>query len=474
MRRKRDERLGTEVDITIDSIGTEGVSVGRLDGVVHFVKGALPTEKVCARITRVHRRHVEAEVAEIYQASVQRTQPLCPEFGVCGGCKWQHLEYSAQAEWKRQHVVDAFERIGSMKDIAVAPIVVADVIYGYRNKMEFSFGASRWLTSDEIESGSEFDTSFALGLHVPGRFDKVRDIKHCYLQSDLANTLLHFVQALVVDNPQLAYHARSHEGFLRNLLLRTSRYQNNVMAVLVTTTVQTESQEQFVSSWMKSSDLLPPGSSVMHAVSDSWSPVAVGEVCHQFGPGVLIEETHGVEFSISPFSFFQTNSHQLPKLVSLAMEAAQIVDTDCVWDLYCGTGTLTLPAAKLAKTVIGVELAESSVIDARNNATLNGIANSTFHAVDLHSKKAIDFLKSLPRPDMVIIDPPRSGMHTQVVEHLLELSPTRISYVSCNPATQARDCLLLAEKYIVEYVAPIDMFPQTHHVESVARLTLRT
>ncbi|NQW30327.1 MAG: 23S rRNA (uracil(1939)-C(5))-methyltransferase RlmD [Ignavibacteria bacterium] len=473
MKRKKDDRIGTEVDITIDSIGTEGVSVGRLDGIVYFVRGALPGEQVRAKIVRSHRRHLEAEAVQIQVASSERTQPVCPEFGVCGGCKWQHLEYFAQTTWKRQHVVDAFERIANMKNIDVREIVTADKVYGYRNKMEFSFGASKWLTSAEIESGETFETDFALGLHVPGRFDKVRDVERCYLQSDLANTLLKFVRDLTESNPLPAYHPRSHDGFLRNLVLRSSMLNNNVMAMLITTSVLDDVQQSFVDAWMKCNSLLPEGSTVIHAVSDSWSPVAVGEIMQQIGPGFLREKTHDVEFNISPFSFFQTNTLQLPKLVSLALAAAEIDDADCVWDLYCGTGTLSLPAAGMAKHVVGVELSASSIDDAESNAQLNSINNVEFHALDLHSKKAISYLTSLPKPDVVIIDPPRSGMHPQVVEHLLELGPSRISYVSCNPATQARDCQLLSEKYEVVFVTPVDMFPQTHHVEAVAMLRLK-
>ena len=474
MARKRKHQPIVHVELDIDSVGFEGVSIGRLDGIVHFVKGALPGEHVRARVVRSKKSFVEAEATEILKKSEFRIDPPCPHFGSCGGCKWQHFEYAEQAAWKRQHVVDAFERIGKIDVGTIHETVKSPQVFGYRNKMEFSFGASRWLTQDEIDSGDEFDTRFALGLHVPGRFDKVRHIDDCLLQTSAANDLLKAVHALRDANPVTAHHQRSHEGFLRHLVLRSSTTTGSIMTVLVTTTPVSTEEEEFVASWMSLSQTLPEGSTIGHAVNDTKSPVAIGDISQMSGPGFLQETSHGVEYQISPFSFFQTNTNQLPILVELALNCAEIHSDDLVWDLYCGTGTLTLPAAKFAKKVVGLELVQSSIDDAHANAERNSIDNIDLYAIDLHGKKTIEFLQDMPTPDVVMIDPPRAGMHPQVVEHLLTLAPERISYVSCNPATLARDCALLSEMYTVEEVTPVDMFPQTYHVEAVAKLRRNT
>lgn len=470
-RTPREDRI---VEIDVESIGFEGVSVGRLDGVVHFVKGALPGERVRARVLRSKKNLVEAEAVEILTASPSRVAPPCPHVGACGGCKWQHLEYAEQIRWKRQHVVDAFERLAKVPVGSVAPTMEAPHPYGYRNKMEFSFGASRWLTNEEIASGATFEIGFALGLHVPGRFDKVRHLDRCLLQPDVPNDLLAAVHRLRERIPVSAHHQRSHQGFLRHLLIRSSVTTGAVMAALITTSATSPDEELFVHEWMDLAQTLPSGSTVIHAVNDTRSPVAVGSIEQLVGPGYLTEVSLGVEYRISPFSFFQTNTEQLPHLVAKALEEARISATDTVWDLYCGTGTLALPAARTAARVFGAELVESSINDARNNAERNGISNVEFHVIDLHTPAAITLLKGAPAPDVIMIDPPRAGMHPTLVEHVIAVGAPRISYVSCNPATLARDCALLAERYEVEEVTPVDMFPQTFHVEAVARLRRRT
>ena len=473
MASKRKQREDRFVEIDVDSIGFEGVSVGRLDGVVHFVKGALPGERVRARVLRSKKSYVEAEAVEIYTQAPSRITPPCEHFGVCGGCKWQHLDYPEQIRWKRQHVADAFQRLAKIPVGEVTETIAAPNPFAYRNKMEFSFGASAWLTNEEIASGEDFDTRFALGLHVPGRFDKVRHVKHCFLQSDAPNALLAAVHALRQQNPVTAHHQRSHEGFLRHLLVRSSATTGSVMTALITTTPSTDAEQQFVEDWMALYHTLPPESTLIHAVNETKSPVAVGTIEQLVGTGYLTENSHGVEYQISPFSFFQTNTEQLPQLVGTALEYASLTPDDTVWDLYCGTGTLALPAAKVAKHVFGAELVESSILDAKGNAERNGITNADFHVVDLHTAEAITLLKAAPQPDVIMIDPPRAGMHPMLVQHVLEVGAPRVSYVSCNPSTLARDCALLAEAYDVEVVTPVDMFPQTYHVEAVARLRKR-
>lgn len=469
----RSQRPQQEIEIDIDAIGFEGIAIGRLDGLVHFVAGALPGERVRARITGTKKRFKQAEVIEVLTASPDRRTPPCPHFGVCGGCKWQHLAYEEQARWKRQHVVDSFERLGQIPVGVVHPTLSSPEIYAYRNKMEFSFGGSAWLTREEIDSGVEFGTSFALGLHVPGRFDKVRHISTCMLQQDVANRVLAHTHACSEQTGIQAYHQRHHDGFARHLVIRTSVATGSVMTVLITTTPTQEHEEDFLQQWFALAPTLPHGSSMIHAINDTWSPVAVGQITKVVGPGYLDETSLGITYRISPFSFFQTNTLHLPNLITRALDRADLRPTDVVWDLYCGTGTLTLPAAQRAKHVIGAELSESSIADARANAERNSINNVAFHTVDLHVPSAMDVLRSLPQPDVILIDPPRNGMHEQVVRHILAVAPERLIYVSCNPATMARDCAILAELYDVVEVTPVDMFPQTYHVEAVGVLRRR-
>lgn len=469
----RNQRPQQEIEIDIDAIGFEGIAIGRLDGLVHFVAGALPGERVRARITGSKKRFKQAEVIEVLQPSADRRTPPCPHFGVCGGCKWQHLAYEEQARWKRQHVVDSFERLAQIPVGVVHPTLSSPEVYAYRNKMEFSFGGSAWLTREEIDSGVAFTTTFALGLHVPGRFDKVRHISTCMLQQDVANRVLAHTHVCSEQSGIQAYHQRHHDGFARHLVVRTSVATGAVMTVLITTTPTQEHEEEFISQWFELHGSLPAGSSMIHAINDTWSPVAVGTIARVAGPGYLDEVSLDITYRISPFSFFQTNTLHLPNLITRALDGAAIQPTDVVWDLYCGTGTLTLPAARRARQVIGAELSESSIADARANAERNEIDNVSFHTVDLHVPAAMAVLKSFPQPDVILIDPPRNGMHEQVVRHLLEVAPERLVYVSCNPATMARDCAILAVKYDVIDVTPVDMFPQTYHVEAVGVLRKR-
>lgn len=469
----RNQRLQQEVEIEIDALGFEGVAVGRCNGLVHFVAGALPGEHVRARITGSKKRFKQAEVLEVLRASPDRRTPPCEHFGVCGGCKWQHLRYEEQARWKRQHVIDAFERLGQITVGVVHPTLSSPQVFAYRNKMEFSFGASAWLTREEIDSGVTFDTNFALGLHVPGRFDKVRDITTCMLQNEIANRILEHTHSCAERSGIRAYHQRYHDGFARHLVIRTSATTGAVMTILITATPEHTEDSAFVDHWFDLLGELPLGSSMLHAVNDTWSPVAVGTVDRVAGPGYLDETSHGITYRISPFSFFQTNTLHLPNLIARALDGAALGPPDVVWDLYCGTGTLSLPAARKAAKVIGAELSESSIADARDNASRNAIDNVEFHALDLHIPSARDVLGTFPAPDVIMIDPPRNGMHEQVVSHIRSIAPERLVYVSCNPATMARDCALLADTYSVVEVTPVDMFPQTYHVEAVGVLRRR-
>lgn len=458
------------VELSIESIGFEGVAVGRSDGIVCFVRGAVPGDVVRARVFQRKRSYMKAEVESVVSASHHRTDPPCPHFLICGGCSWQQLKYDMQLEWKRQHVVDSMVRIGGIESPNVAGIVGSDKQYAYRNKMEFSFGASRWFTRQELDIGAELDMSFALGLHVPGRFDKVRDISYCHLQHENANMLLNHTHVVSAKHRVSAYHQRRHCGFARHLVIRTSAFRGTMMGILITTTPSSEQEMAMIEDWFGVYQKLSPESTLIHAINDSKSPVAVGSIQRAEGPGYIEDTVADVRFRISPFSFFQTNVTQADKLARLVAKLTVQGNAKTVWDFYCGTGTLSLPIAIHVQSVFGFELVESSVLDARHNAGINGISNAQFAVCDLHAKAAIENLREYPSPDVVVVDPPRSGLHARICRLLLDLLAERIIYVSCNPATQARDLGILQSHYKVMEIVPVDMFPQTWHIESIAVL----
>jgi 23S rRNA (uracil1939-C5)-methyltransferase len=329
------------------------------------------------------------------------------------------------------------------------------------------------LTEEQISSNEEFRKGFAFGLHVPGRFDKILNIEECHLQCTDGNILLDAIHKKANDLELSGYDPRSHDGFLRTLIIRTSKYSGEIMAVLITQEPKTEEEQNFLSWWHVIRSTFPFITSALHCINQSWSPMAQGEIVFSDGPLYITESILDIQYTISPFSFFQTNSYQLDQFVERIITQAQIDSNTHVWDLYCGAGTITFPAAQKAKSVIGIELSESSIANAKHNQVLNEITNTEFYARDLHIPSAIELLKSLNKPDIIIIDPPRAGVHETLLRHMLEISPKRIVYVSCNPATQARDLSILSEKYEIVSMIPVDMFPQTAHVESIGTLELK-
>ncbi|MCC7439757.1 MAG: 23S rRNA (uracil(1939)-C(5))-methyltransferase RlmD [Armatimonadetes bacterium] len=460
-------RKGNQYELTAESAAFEGGCVARYDGMAVFLSGCVPGDTVLAQITRTKQRYAEGRTVQLLQPSPHRVSPECQYFGTCGGCKWQNLEYSEQLRWKRQHVLDAFQRIGGLQDVEIRPTIGCPEPLFYRNKMEFSFADQRWLTDAEIASGKEFVRDFALGLHVPGRYDKVLDIEGCFLQSELSNQILNATRAFALENSLAPYNFRTHTGLLRNLVIRTSRATGETMVILVTNEEADEAVQKYTRFLRVE---LPQVTTIVQGINRKKAQIAFSdEVRVLHGSGTITETVAGNRFSISPFSFFQTNSLQANRLYQEALNAAEITASDNVWDLYCGAGTITLAAARQSGSAVGIELNEGAVADARENAKLNGVDNAQFIAGDL--KDVVGQVSGVP--DVVITDPPRAGMHEDVVRRLMELGPRRISYVSCNPTTQARDCAILAERYSVDVVQPVDMFPQTYHIETVARLTLR-
>lgn len=467
------KKIYPEIELTIDSIGFEGVSIARHDGKVHFIQGGIPGDRVLCSIHKNKSKYAEGTIKQVLSPGQGRIQPACSHFGVCGGCKWQHLVYEEQLRWKKSHVIDCFERIAKIPFDHVKDTMPSEKMYHYRNKMEFSFGASRWLTSEEM-GNENLNTSFAVGLHVPGRFDKVLDVDTCHIADARNQVLLASMRNKADALAITAHHAREHHGFLRNIIMRTNREATQLMIVLITSPISHDQEYDFIE-WYKHElpTIVPNITSHIWAVTESKSGVAIGDIQWSNGSETINEIIHGVKFTISPFSFFQTNAVQLEPFISAILQTAHLKSEDIVWDLYCGAGSITLPAAKYCKKIIGFELSESSIIDANVNKHENNIYNAEFYHEDLHKKNAMTLLSQCEKPDTVILDPPRAGIHEMVLQHLLTLESPRIVYVSCNPATQARDCAILHEKYDIISLQPVDMFPHTYHVENIALLQLR-
>ena len=466
-------KKGEELTLHPETAAFSGKCVARVEGMAVFVSGCVPGDTVRARITQRKKNYGEARTLEIIEGGPDRVEPVCTYFEDCGGCKWQNLAYEAQIGWKRQHVIDAFQRIGRLAEVEVRETIPSEKIYWYRNKMEFSFGTERWLTAEEIASEEDIDRDFALGLHAPGRFNRVIDVERCWLQSEESNRILNTTRRFALERGIPAYTTSDHSGILRNLVVRTSEATGEIMVILITAGINAGDLGEYAEVMRTE---IPAVTTLIHGLHTGKAAIATAErIDVLYGPGQITEEIGGNRFTISPFSFFQTNTAQGDRLYDEALAAAGLGPESVVWDLYCGAGTITLAAARRARRVVGVEINEGSVIDARRNAAANGIDNVEFFAGDLK-----DLIGRLGRglgedgePDIVIVDPPRAGMHEDVVDALLERRPHRIAYVSCNPTTQARDCELLSRAWDVEYVQPVDMFPQTYHIETVALLTLR-
>lgn len=458
------------IELEIESIGFEGIAIARKDNMVYFVQGGIPGDKVIAGLQKKQKNYTKAYIKEIISPSNERIAPVCQYFGSCGGCSWQALTYQEQLKWKRQHVVDAFERLGKIFGVEYFPTLPSAKEFNYRNKMEFSFGNQRWLTPAEINSGKELTKDFALGLHVPGRYDKIIDIETCHIQTEIGNKILDEVRTNAIRLGSRPYETKNHTGFLKSLLIRNSLAHNEVMVILVTGKTKCQEDNDFIEWFKNEFTKLNYCNEVIWAVNPNPNTVAMGDILFSSAKGYITEQILGIDYRISPFSFFQTNSSQLDRFISLIVEKAELSKDQIVWDLYCGTGSITLPASKSCKEIYGIELAESSIQDAKSNAKINNLNNVEFFCADLHSAKIPDLLFNLPNPDTIIIDPPRAGMNTNLIEHLLKIKAKRIVYVSCNPSTQARDIQLLSELYDAKSVYPVDMFPHTYHIESVAVL----
>ena len=475
---------GAEIELTMEAFADRGKSLARLgegdSGYVVFVAGAVPGDRVRVRIQKRKRSFAEARLLELIEPSPLRVVPRCRYAQPCGGCKWQHVAYSAQLEMKREAVESALTRLGGIDlaahGVSVAPTLGADHaegsggIYLYRNKMEFSFSTGRWLTDDEVASGETFDRDFALGLHAPGRFDKVLDLHECHLQSTWSARLVNGMRELAKANGWTPWDARATRGFLRHLVIRQAAHTDDRMVNLVTSAHDPE-RLAIVEAWLRAD--FPEATTFVNTINSGPAQTAFGEAMHVvFGPGTIRDKIGAHTFEIASNAFFQTNTVQAERLYAVAAEMAGLQPTDLLYDLYCGAGTISLFMADRVQRVVGVELIEEAVENARVNAVANGVANTTFVAGDMLKLFTGAFVEEHGRPDVLVVDPPRAGMHPKVVGQLAALAPERLVYVSCNPRTQAEDLakLLEATDYQVTGVQPVDMFPHTHHVESVVGL----
>jgi 23S rRNA (uracil1939-C5)-methyltransferase len=456
-------KKGQLIDLEVSQIAYGGKGIARYEGMAVFVDQAVPQDRVRARIVKKKKSYAEARIAELLQASPQRVPALCPYSGVCGGCKWQFLGYPHQIVYKQQHVRESLEHIALVKDFPVHPTIGSEKVFGYRNKMEFTCSTRRWLLPEEL-GRDDVPAGMALGLHVPGTFDKVLDIKACLLQPDLGNAILSDVRDFIKRSTLPVYGLRSHEGFWRFLVLRHSVAHDQWMVNIVTA-AEAREHVQLLADLLK--EKYPGIVSVVNNITGRPAGVAVGEYELQLaGQPTLLERIGSFEFELSANSFFQTNTRGAGRLYETVKQYADLQGGETVLDLYCGTGTIAIYLAAAARRVVGVEAVEAAVADAQRNCRRNGIDNCRFITGDVRfTLPQLDV-----RPDVMIIDPPRSGMHADVVKQVMDRKPPRIVYVSCNPATMARDLLLLKEIYSVMEVQPVDMFPHTYHVEAVARL----
>ncbi len=468
MRKKRPLPLLEKIPIT--GIAAEGKAITRYDDRVVFVPFAAPGDVADVQVTKKRRSYLEGRIVRFHGRSPHRTEPVCEHFGICGGCKWQHLSYELQLEAKQQQVTDHFSRIGKLDFPEPEPITAAPETEFYRNKLEFTFTSRRWLTEDEVSSGESFKELRGAGFHIPGRFDKVLDIDRCWLQPDPSNDIRRAIRDYAIERNIEFFDLVRQEGFLRTLIIRTST-TGEVMVIVVFFKDDGEEIERLLEF---TAGRFPGITSLMYVINPKANDTIYDLDVHLYrGRDHITEEMEGLKFRVGPKSFYQTNPVQARQLYGIVKEYALPRKHETIYDLYTGTGTIAAFLAGHCGMVRGLEYVDEAVQDARLNAEMNNIDNATFHAGDIRELLTQAFTVENGRPDTVVTDPPRTGMHGDVVERLAELLPGRIVYVSCNSATQARDIALLGDAYRVERLRAVDMFPHTHHIESVALLVKR-
>ena len=457
-------------DLAITDYASEGKSLGKIEGKVIFVDGAVPGDVADIFITKNKKDWAEGKAINFREYSKERTKPFCIHFGVCGGCKWQMLPYEKQLQYKQQEAVQVLKRIGKAELPEIFPIIGSADIIHYRNKLEFTFSNRRYLTSDEINKSEKIPQENALGYHAPGIFDKIIDIQECWLMDDINNLIRNTVREYVVENALSYYDIRDHNGFLRNIIIRYCT-TGELMINFVFANDNRDEIKKLLDHLLQK---IPSITTLLYTINQKWND-SIYDLDPQiyYGDGYIIETLGEFKFKISPKSFFQTNTKQAENLYTVAKNFAALTGNETVYDLYCGTGSIGIFLSKQSKKIIGVDVIADSIKDAKENALLNSIEHAQFFAGDVIEVCKDIFFAEHGRPDVIVSDPPRAGMHEKLITKLLEIAAPKIVYVSCNVATQARDINLLSEKYTVEKIQPLDMFPHTHHIECVVLLVLK-
>ena len=469
MRRKETTKVIFE-NITVLDAGAKGVSVAKApEGQVIFIPNVVPGDVIDVQTLKKRKSYFEGKAINFHQLSQHRTQPVCQHFGTCGGCKWQNMKYEQQLFYKNQEVYNNLKRIGKIELPDFEPILGSEKQFFYRNKMEFGFSDTRWLTDSEIQSGATFQEN-ALGFHIPRMWDKILDIEKCHLQEDPSNVIRNSVRDFATEKGMTFFNARNFTGLLRTLMIRTA--STGEIMVLIQFFEDDKSNRELLLDFIHHK--FPQVTSLQYVINSKANDTLYDQdIILYKGRDYILEEMEGLHFSINAKSFYQTNSDQAYELYKITRDFAGLTGVELVYDLYTGTGTIAQFVSKKARKVIGVEAVPEAIFDAKENAKRNEITNCEFFVGDMKNVFNEDFIAAHGKPDVIITDPPRDGMHKDVVQQILNIAPKKVVYVSCNSATQARDLALLDEKYKVTRVRPVDMFPQTHHVENVVLLELK-
>lgn len=459
--------------VKITDVAAEGKAIAKVDDLVVFVPYVVPGDVVDLQVKRKKNKYAEAEAVKFHEYSPLRAIPVCEHYGICGGCKWQVLPYPEQLKYKQQQVEDNLTRIGKIQLPEISPILGSAKTEFYRNKLEYTFSNKRWLTNEEVKQNFVYEQMNGVGFHIPGAFDKVLAIEKCWLQDDISNKIRNAVRDYAYTHGYSFFNLRSQEGMLRNMIIRTST--TGELMVIVICKMETEHEKEHLHSLLQYvANTFPEITSLLYVINNKCNDTITDREVYTFkGNDHIFEEMEGLRFKIGPKSFYQTNSEQAYVLYKVARDFAKLTGNELVYDLYTGTGTIANFIASQARQVIGIEYVPEAIEDAIENAKINNIENTLFFAGDMKDMLTQDFINEYGRPDVIITDPPRAGMHQDVTDIILFAEPKRIVYVSCNPATQARDLALLDVKYKVTAVQPVDMFPHTHHVENVVLLELK-
>lgn len=469
MRRKETNKVVFE-NITVLDAGAKGVSVAKApEGQVIFIPNVVPGDVVDVQTLKKRKSYFEGKAIKFHEYSEHRTQPVCQHFGTCGGCKWQNMKYEQQLFYKNQEVYNNLKRIGKIDLPDFEPILGSEKQFFYRNKMEFGFSDTRWLTDSEIQSGDTFQKN-ALGFHIPRMWDKILDIEKCHLQEDPSNAIRNSVRDFATEKGMTFFNARNFTGLLRTLMIRTA--STGEIMVLIQFFEDDKANRELLLDFID--EKFPQITSLQYVINGKANDTLYDQDIKLYkGRDYILEEMEGLHFSINAKSFYQTNSDQAYELYKITRDFARLTGDELVYDLYTGTGTIAQFVSKQARKVIGVEAVPEAIFDAKENAKRNEITNCEFYVGDMKNVFNEEFIAKHGKPDVIITDPPRDGMHKDVVQQILNIAPEKVVYVSCNSATQARDLALLDEKYKVTRVRPVDMFPQTHHVENVVLLELK-